>query len=332
MKRRESLGLLALAPALSLAPVIAWTQIANPSVMMPRIGFLSPTTLEANKERIAALRAGLLEHGWAEGRNLAIEFRFAEGRFERLPELARELARLDLKLIIAINTPGAKAAMTSGGSTPVLFGSVGDPLAVGLVASLARPEGRVTGVANIARDLTAKRLQLLKEALPRARRIAVLTNPDDPVTALQETDLRGAAPILGVELRFFPVRAVGEIDATVKAIAAWRADGVFRVAEPLLSAARVELAQALLSQRLPSMMLSPLEVRAGGLMSYYALESEQYRMLARYVDQMLKGAKPGDLPVWQPTRFELVVNLRTARSLGIAIPQSVLLQATEVIE
>jgi len=312
---------------LCVLPVVG-TAVADPQV---RIGLLSPTSAAANQARLATLRTALAELGYEEGRNLLIEYRYAEGRFDRLPEMARELAAAGASPIIAINTPAALAAVRMPGATPVLFASVGDPVAVGLVRNLSRPGGKVSGTTNMARDLSKKRMQLLGEMLPSARRLAVLTNPDDPVTASQEADVRAAAPALGFDIRFFPVREVAALPDTLKAAAEWRADAVLRIAEPLLTQHRAVLVRALLEHRLPAMMVTAPEVREGGLMSYFSLESEEYRTLAGYVDRVLKGASPANLPIQRPTRFDLVINLATARSLGIAVPSALLLRADEVI-
>jgi putative tryptophan/tyrosine transport system substrate-binding protein len=315
----------------------AMTLCALPVVRAPRaepqmrIGLLSPTSAAANQARLAVLRAALAELGYEEGRNLLIEYRYAEGRFERLPEMAGELAAAGVSPIIAINTPAAVAAARMPGSTPVLFASVGDPVAIGLVRNLSRPGGKVTGTTNMARDLGKKRMQLLSEMLPSAKRLAVLSNPDDPVTASQEADVRAAAPTLGFAIRFFPVREVSALPDVIKAASEWRADAVLRIAEPLLTQHRALLIRSLLEHRLPAMTVTAPEVREGGLMSYFSVEAEEYRTLAGYVDRILKGASPANLPVQRPTRFDLVINIATARSLGIAVPSALLLRADEVI-
>lgn len=325
MKRRTWM---ARAVGLCTLPIVG-TALAEAQV---RIGLLSPTSAAANQARLAALRTALAELGYEEGRNLLIEYRYAEGHFERLPEMARELAAAGASPIIAINTPAAVAAARAPGTTPVLFASVGDPVAVGLVRNLSRPGGKVSGTTNMARDLSKKRMQLLGEMLPSARKLAVLTNPDDPVTASQETDVRAAAPTLGFVVRFFPVREVADLPGALKAASDWRADAVLRIAEPLLTQHRALLARSLLEHRLPAMMATAPEVREGGLMSYFSVESEEYRTLAGYVDRVLKGSSPANLPVQRPTRFDLVINLATARNLGITVPSALLLRADEVIE
>jgi len=297
-----------------------------------RIGVLSPTSAAANAARLEALKAELADLGYVEGRNLAIEYRFAEGDFDRLPELARDLVTQRVDLIVAINTPAALAAAGAAGTTPVLFASVGDPLGIGLVRNLSRPGGKVSGTTNMARELSRKRLQLLRELLPSARRLAVLTNPTDPVSAPQEADLRAAAPALGFELRFFPVPELQALPQALRAAAAWPADALLRVAEPLLSQHRALLVRALAEYRLPAMMVNAPEVREGGLMSYYSVDAEEYRVLAGYVARVLRGERPAALPVQQPTRFELVINLATALQLGITVPTALRLQADEIIE
>ena len=323
MRRRAALQLLAALPALPAA---------RAQSAPARIGLLSPTTAQANAARLDTLRAALAELGYREGHSLVIEARFADGRFERLPDLARELVALRVQLIVAINTPAALAAARAGGTIPVLIASVGDPVAVGLVTELSRPGGRVTGTTNMARDLSAKRLQLLREMLPGARRLAVLTNANDPIAAVQEADLRAAAPALGFKLQFFDVRSPAELPAVFDAVTRWRADAVLRIAEPLLTQHRAALVRELQRHRLPSMLVSAAEAREGGLMSYASVEQSEYRALALYVDRVLRGADPAELPIQQATHFELLVNLRTAKSLGLGVPQALLLRADEVIE
>lgn len=297
-----------------------------------RIGVLSPTSAAANQPRLATLKSALAELGYDDGRNLRIEYRFAEGRFDRLPELARELAAQQVRVIVAINTPAALAAAALPGSTPVLFASVGDPVATGLVRDLSRPGGKVSGTTNLARDLSQKRMQLLREMLPAARRLAVLTNPGDPSAVSQEADVRAAAPTLGFELRFLAVPELAALSAALRQAAEWPADAVLRIAEPLLSQHRRLLAQALLEQRLAGMMATADDVRVGGLMSYVGIEADEYRALAAYVDRVLRGTGPAELPVQQPTRFALIINLGTARQLGISVPAALRLRADEIVE
>lgn len=324
MKRRDGAVLL-LAALPALRPVLAQSAPA-------RIGLLSPTSAQANAMRLATLRTALAELGYQEGHNLVIEARFADGRFERLPELARELAALRVSLIVAINTPAALAAARATGVVPILVASVGDPVAVGLVSDLSRPGGRITGTTNMARDLSAKRLQLLREMVPDAKRLAVLTNSGDPIAAVQQTDLRAAAPGLGFELQFFDVRGVSELPAVFDAAMRWRAEAVLRIAEPLLTQHRAALVRELQRHRLPSMLVSAAEAREGGLMSYASVEQSEYRALAVYIDRLLKGADPAAMPIQQATHFELAINLRTARSLGLTVPQGLRLRADELIE
>jgi putative ABC transport system substrate-binding protein len=325
MKRRQGLA---------AAVACGWLRFALPAwgQATARLGVLSPASASAHQPRLAVLLAALSELGYAEGRNLTIEYRFADGRFERLPELARELAEQRAQLIVAINTPAALAAARAPGATPVLFASVGDPVGIGLVRNLSRPGGKVSGTTNMARELSRKRLQLLRELLPSARRLAVLTNPTDPVSAPQEADLRAASPALGFELRFFPVPELQALRQALQAAAAWPADALLRVAEPLLSQHGALLVRALAEHRLPAMMVNAPEVREGGLMSYYSVDAEEYRALAGYVVRVLRGESPAALPVQQPTRFELVINLATARQLGITVPPALRLLADEVIE
>lgn len=312
--------------------VVGPCALGQPRSQTFHIGFLSPTSAAANQPRLESLRAGLRAEGYEEGRNMTIHLAFAKNQFSRLPGLARDLERSGVKLIIAVNTPAALAAVATVGSMPIVIASVGDPVGVGLVRDLARPGGNLTGTTNIAGDLTFKRMQLLKEAVPAAQRIAVLTNPDDPVSQLQERHILNVGPLLGIDLKFFPIRSPAELEAVMQTITDWRAEAVFRVAEPVLSSVGDALARSLLARRLPGMLINAREVRGGALMSYFSVEDDQYRMVAQYVGKILKGAKPGDLPIAQPTTFELAINLNTARTLGLSMPQSLLLRANEVIQ
>lgn len=325
MRRRDGAALALAASLLAAMPALrAQTPL--------RIGVLSPTSATANEPRLVVLKAALAELGYEDGRNLRIEYRFAEGRFDRLPELARDLVAQQVRMIIAINTPAALAAAALPGATPVLFASVGDPVATGLVRDLSRPGGKASGTSNLARDLSQKRMQLLREMLPAARRLAVLTNPGDPSALSQEADVRAAAPTLGFELRFLPVPDLAALPGALRQAAEWPADAVLRIAEPLLSQHRARLARALLDQRLPGMMATADDVLVGGLMSYVGIEADEYRALAVYVDRVLKGASPAELPVQQPTRFALIINLGTARQLGIAVPAALRVSADEIVE
>jgi len=263
--------------------------------------------------------------------NLFIDVRSADGKLDQLPTIASELVRSDVHVILALNTPGTRAAIGATKTVPIVMAEVGDPVATGFVRSLARPGGNVTGVSNMCGELAAKRLSLLREAVPGARRIAVMLNPDDPITAPQVKDAERAAPLLGVEVRFFPVRAPAEVDVAFDGVLAWRANAAMWLCG---QQGVLERRSASLTPKhgLPVMSYRSDAIEFGAVLSYAPNREDLIRRAAIYVDKILKGAKPADLPVDQPTRLELVVNLKAARMLGIAIPVSVLLRADRVIE
>ena len=279
-----------------------------------------------------AFRDGLRELGWQEGRNLVIEYRSAEGNFERLAALAAELVDLKVPVLVAANTPGTRAAMKATKTIPIIMVAVGDPVATGFVTNLARPDGNVTGVTNIARELTRKRLELLKEMVPAARRNAVIMNPDDPIVPPQVKEVRAASQMLGLDLQFVEVRKVSDLEPAFAIMLRGQADAVLRLADPLGTALRARIVELTMKHRLPAMLTLRQDVEAGGLIAYWTDHIAHYRRAATYVDRILKGAKPADLPVEQPTKFELVINLQTAKALGLTIPQPLLLRADQVIE
>jgi putative ABC transport system substrate-binding protein len=273
----------------------------------------------------------LHELGYREGQNLRLLVRSASWKHERLPSLAAELVAARPDVIVAINTPGARAAIRATKEIPIVISIVGDPIGSGFVPNLAHPGGNVTGVSNMTGELAGKRLSLLKELVPRTKRIAVLFNPVDPVTAPQIRDTEHAAPLLGIEVRFFPVKAPRDLPETFKRILGWRADGGLWLSGQgnAFQAGTIELAA---SHGLPVMVNQRADVEAGGLISYSPDHAELFRRTAMYVDRILKGARAGDLPVEQPTKFELVINLRTARALGLTVPPSLLLRADRVVQ
>jgi putative ABC transport system substrate-binding protein len=310
-----------------LACGAAWAQSAKTY----RLGLLMPFPLPA--ERLFGLREGLRALGYDEVRNLTIVSRSADGDVERLPALARELASANVDVIVAVNTPGVKAAMEATRTIPIVMVAVGDPVASGFVQSLARPGGNVTGLTNLARELSAKRLALLREALPSAGRVAMLGIPDDPIVVPQVRDAEAAARSLGIEITFLPFQGVADVERVVGAAVSWRAHTILMLAgggqNPTLRRRLVEL---FAKHRMPAMVVLRQDVEAGALMSYWVDDTEHFRRAAGYVDRILKGAKPGELPVEQPTKFDFVINLKTARSLGLTIPQSVRLRADHLIK
>ena len=317
----------ALAAGLTAVPAAVHAQ---PTGKVHRIGYLATGSSTSGFQE--QFLEGLRELGWVEGQNIVIDYRFADGSFDRLPQLAAELVRLKVDIIVAQPTPAALAARKSTGSVPIVMINVGDPVGVGLVASLARPAGNVTGTAfDVGLETFGKALELLKEALPKAQHVAVLSNPANPAQALAIRDLKVAAKSLRLRLLFVEVRGPDEFDRAFAEIAKERVDALFVAAESLFYLHRTSLADLALKYRLPTMYGLRESVVAGGLMSYGPSLAVNSRRAATFVDKILKGAKPADLPVEQPTKFELVVNLKTARTLGLNIPPSLLQRADELL-
>jgi putative ABC transport system substrate-binding protein len=282
---------------------------------------------------VGAFRAELRELGWVEGQNVSIEFRFADGRFDRLPDLAAELVRLKVDLIVAVPTPAALAAKNATGTIPIVMISVSDPVGIGLAASLARPGGNITGGSfSVGTGVIGKQLQLLKEAVPRARSVAVLMNPTNPGHALALDDMKADAESLGLSLRVLEARTPLELDPAFAAMLKERVDALLVVADAMFSANRTRLAELAARNRLPAVYTFREYVHAGGLMSYGPNLALQYRQAAGYVDKILRGATPAELPIEQPTKFELVINLKTAKALGLPIPQPLLLRADDTVQ
>jgi putative ABC transport system substrate-binding protein len=278
-------------------------------------------------------RQGLRELGWVEGQNIVIDYRYAEGRFDRLPDLAAELVRLKVDIIVAVPTPAAVAAKKATETIPIVAISVGDPVGLGLIASLARPGGNLTGLSySVGLEIAGKGLELLKETVPKVRRVAILSNPGNPFQPLAITEVNVAARSLGVQLQLLEARGPNELDGAFAAMATERVGALLVVADSLFLLQRTRLADLAARSRLPAAYGLREIVEAGGLMSYGPSVRDLYRRGATFVDKILKGAKPGDLPVEQPTKFELVINLKTAKALGLTIPPSLLGRADEVIQ
>jgi putative ABC transport system substrate-binding protein len=305
-----------------IAPVAAQAQtVARPY----RIGLLaagSPRTLQQD----------LIGLGYVEGRDVVFETRDAEGRADRLDALAQDLVRLNVAVIVAANPAATLSAKRATTTIPIVMMHTPDPVQLGLVSSLARPGGNITGVTTLSAELSIKQLTLLKEALPRVSRVAVLWNPDSPWHPITVKALEAASGASGLRLRFLDLRGPDAIDRAFHTMAAEQIQAVLVLADPMTFFYRRELADLAMRHRLPMMGSLAEYADAGSVMSYWADTSDVYRRAASYVDRILKGAKPSDLPIEQPTRFEMVVNLKTAKSLGIAIPQTVLLRADRVIE
>jgi putative ABC transport system substrate-binding protein len=303
---------------------------------LPRIGYLLAGTPTSDSTRSEAIRLALRERGYIEGQNIAIEYRYAEGKPDRLAELAAELVRLKVDIIVVaggdVVIQAAKNATKTIAIVMVGQGS-SDPVEAGHVESLARPGGNVTGITNLTRELGGKRLELLKEAVPKLARVAVLYDPAGPFVVLEVKEvLPVAARALGLTLQPWEVRSADDFERVLAALNKQRPDGLYVPASPLIFPNEKRIADFVLKSRLPSMHQRTSAVDAGGLMSYGADLTDSYRRVATYVDRILKGAKPADLPVEQPTKFELVINLKTAKQIGLTIPQKVLARADKVIK
>jgi putative ABC transport system substrate-binding protein len=306
---------------------------AQPVAKVPRIGVLGSGSRSDLSPRLDPFRQGLRELGWVEGQNIAMEYRFAEGRYDRLPDLAAELVRLRVDLIVAVPTAAVVAAKNATATIPIVMISVGDPVGLGLVASLARPGGNATGLSYSAGlEIFSKQLELLKETVPKVRRVAVLSNPAHPAHPLQIREVNIAARSLGLQLQLLEARGPNEFDGAFAAMAKERVEALLVVVDAMFILHRTRLADLAARSRLPAVYGTRESVEAGGLMSYGPSVRDLFRRSATFVDKILKGAKPGDLPVEQPTQFELVINLKTAKALGLRIPQSLLQRADEVIQ
>jgi putative tryptophan/tyrosine transport system substrate-binding protein len=326
VKRREFITLLGGAAAWPLAAS------AQPATM-PVIGFLHPTSLESFAENLRGFRQGLKETGYVEGENVAFEFRWADAQLDRLPELAADLVRRRVAVIATASPPAAFAAKEASATIPIVFGMAQDPVKLGLVASLARPGGNLTGINFLLTELAAKRLELLREMVPAAKRLAVMVNPAQAInteSTLQE--VQAAAQAMGLQIRVLNVSTNREIDAAFASFEHERPDALFVGSGTLFTGRRVQLTQWAAHQRVPASYAGREYVETGGLMSYGSNTIDALRQSGAYVGRILKGAKPADLPVVQSTKFELVINAQTARMLGLSVSPSLLATADEVIE
>ena len=296
----------------------------------PRIGYLGGGSSSGAQHLLEAFRQGLRELGYIEGQNLTIDYRWAEGRSEQLPGLAEELVRLRVEVIVTHGAVATRAARRATAAIPIVFASSGD--ATGLVASLARPSGNVTGLTIIAPELAGKRLELLREAIPRFTRLAVLWNSANPVVVPEFKETEVAARTLGVQIQSMGVTDPGGLAGAFSAITRERPDALIVLSDAMFLSQNGQIVGLAAKSRLPAMYAESEFVVAGGFMSYGSNLVVQYRRAATYVDKILRGAKPADLPVEQPTKFDLIINLKTARALGLTIPASLLARADEVIQ
>jgi putative ABC transport system substrate-binding protein len=325
MRRRDFMTVLVGAAAYPLSAVAQQKP-------MPVVGFLGATSTDPNAPFLAAFRQGLSETGYVEGQNVAIEYRWAEGRYDRLPALAADL--VGRKVGVIVTTGGAvtaHAAKSATSTIPIVF-VVADPIAAGLVASLSRPGGNLTGFSIMTAELMAKRLELLSELVPQARVIALLANPDNPITEAMIRDVQEAARVKGLQLHILKASAEGEFEADFASLVQLQAAALLVGADSFFASRREQLVALAARHTVPAIYESRSFVAAGGLISYGASFAGMYRQLGIYAGRILKGEKPADLPVQQPTTFELVVNLKTAKALGLTLPPSILARADEVIE
>jgi putative ABC transport system substrate-binding protein len=327
MKRRDFITLLGGAAAW---PIAARAQQRS----VPVVGLLYISTPDAMRNEVQAVLKGLSQMGFVEGRNVTVEYRYASGQFDRIPELVTDLVRRQVTVIVTANSVAAAlAAKAATATTPIVFSTGVDPVQAGLVESLSRPGGNVTGILSMANEIGAKRIGLLKELLPGARRLGALVNPTNPLVAdAIAADLRTAASAAGLEVEIFPAGTIGEIDGAFARFVEQRRDALILPADALFSARRAQILTLATRHSIPTMSTERENVVAGGLMGYGTITSEMDRLVGLYIGRILKGEKPADLPVVRPTKFEFVINLSTARALGIEVPATLLALADEVIE
>jgi putative ABC transport system substrate-binding protein len=323
---------LTLAWGLLAAPLMAGAQ---PAGKIPRLCFLTfdPGTAQSPSPRFDGFFQGLRDLGYVHGQTLTIDYLTPDGRGEKFPALAAECVRLKADIIAVTTTPGAEAAKSATRTIPIVMLSLGDPVGTGLVNSLARPGGNVTWMTQMTSGLAAKRLELLKEAVPGISRVLVLSYLVDPIAPLQVTALKQAAPSLGVTLQIREIRTANDLPAAFADGVKGGADGLLTTAESIFRVERARVTELAARHRLPAVYpYTAMAAESGGLMAYLAVEEDLHRRAATYVDRLLKGAKPAELAVQQPTRFKLTINLKTAKTLGLTIPPSVLARADEVIQ
>ena len=312
--------------------VLGFVAEAQQPKKVPRIGFLSAASPSAISDRLDSFRQGLTELGYIEGKNIAVEYRYADGKTDRLPALAAELVAAKLDLIVAATTPGVLAVKKASATVPVVFVDISDPVANGLVVSLSRPGGNITGLTILGPELSGKRLELLKEAAPNVARVALLWNSANPSNELMWKETQAVAHELRVQLQSLEVRSSNDFDTAFETSLREHAQALIAAPEPLINTHLKRIVEFAAKNSLPAMYGAPEAVNAGGLMSYAPNYTYEYRRAATYVDKILKGTKPADLPVEQPTKFEFVINLKTAKQIGLTIPQSVLYRADKVIK
>jgi putative tryptophan/tyrosine transport system substrate-binding protein len=305
---------------------------AQPSKKVYRIGYLSAASAEADKNRFAAFLRGMQELGYTEGKNIVIEQRYAAGQFERIPDLATELIRLKIDVLVAYGEPAILASKNATSTIPIVMTVHPDPIGDGLIASLARPGGNVTGLSDLHTVLVTKRFEILKEVVPSASRIAVFFHAGNPTLQRQLKDIENVAPAFGVKVLPVPVTGPDDFERAFATMKKKRVGGVMVLGSPLIGNNRRQILELVAKNRLPAIYTVRENPDAGGLMSYGTNFNDLWRRAATYVDKILQGAKPADLPVEQPTKFELVINLKAAKQIGVTIPPNVLARADRVIK
>jgi ABC-type uncharacterized transport system substrate-binding protein len=305
---------------------------AQQPTQVPRIGFLAALSPSAISDRVEAFRQGLRELGYVEGKNIVIEWRYADGKADRLPALAAELVRLKVAVIVTGAATATRAAKEATSTIPIVMGNDGDPVGIGFVASLARPGGNITGLSNLAPELSGKRLELLKETVPKLSRMAAFGTSNTPSTAPALKEMELAAGALGVKVQYFDILDPKDIETAFRAASKGRVDAVLVLASPVVLSQRTQIAELAVKSRLPAIYPQTDFMEAGGLMYYGANTPDLFRRAATHVDKILKGAKPSALPVEQPKKFELIINLKAAKQIGLTIPPNVLVRADKVIK
>ncbi len=305
---------------------------AQPRGHVPRVGYLGTSSASLEPELVKAFREGLRDLGYVEGQNIVIEYRWAEGSYQRFPALVADLVKLKVDVILTAGTPAALAAKRATQTIPIVMAVTGDAVATGLVSSLARPGGNLTGLTTMVPDLEGKRLEILAEALPKLTTVAVLLNTSNPLTAIQWEQTKTGAKALGIQLQPIELQGPEDFKDAFARVARQRPDAITMVADRFQLAHRVQILDFVAKTRLPAMYPYRDFVVAGGLMSYGPSYEDLFRRSATYVDKILRGARPSDLPIEQPTKFEFLINSKTARTLGVPIPPSLLLRADHVFE
>ena len=327
MRRAAALSILVSVMLLAVAAIVE----AQQPKKVPRIGFLGGSSSSAYSTFIEAFRQGLRDLGYEEGQNIEIDYRYGEGKRDRLPHLSGDLVRLKADVIVVSGALAISALKNATKTIPIVMTTVEDPVAQGFVASLARPGGNITGLTNLAPELSGKRLELLKETSSKISRVAVLWDPTTPGSVVTFNETQGVAPALGVQLQSLEVRSPNDFEGAFRAATTERAGALIVLQSLLTNAHRQRIVDLAVNTRLPAMYTQMEYVEVGGLMSYAPSYTDIYRRAATYVDKILKGAKPADLPVEQPTKFEFIINLKTAKQIGLTIPPNVLARADKVI-